>query len=344
MNESMFYTATRAFLKAFFGIMGILCGFIAIIVFIGALMESKDEIPDAEFEVEILPNLKNVRKVLSKEAPVVLTIPISGVIGADGLTRSDFREMLIESRENTLKNNRVKAILLTMETPGGTVNDADGIYRLIKDYKETYKVPVYAYVDGMCASGGMYIAVAADKIYANDSSIIGSIGVITPSFVNLSKLIEKLGVESLTLYAGKGKDELNPLRPWKADEQKPLQEIINYYYDQFVQIVVSNRPQIDQTKLVSDYGAQVFPAPKAAEIGYIDGSGLSRNDVLKMLLQEIGIEDDFYQVVTLSSKSWFNTLFKSQYSLLSGKVVHELKLTPELDPKITGQFLYLYQH
>ena len=93
--------------------------------------------------------------------------------------------------------------------------DADGIYRAIKHYKEQYQVPVIAYVDGLCASGGMYIACAADKIYATDVSLVGSVGVLFPSFMNFSKLLDTVGVQSLTISSCKGKDDMNPLRPWK---------------------------------------------------------------------------------------------------------------------------------
>lgn len=343
MSDSIFYTATRSFFKLFFGIMGILLGIVAVIILLGALVGVAEDEPQQNFDIEILPNAENIRKVLSKESPVILTINISGVIGMDDLTKQTIRDMLVESRERKLKDNRVKAILLVIETPGGTVSDADGIYRALKEYKQQYKVPIYAYVDGMCASGGMYVAAAADKVYSNDASLIGSVGVITPSFVNLSKLIEKIGVDALTLYAGKGKDELNPLRPWKENEQKPMQGLIDYFYAQFVTIVTTNRPKVDPKKLVEEYGAYVFAAPKAEEIGFVDGTGYSRNQVLKLLLQEIGIEDSYYQVVALKSNNWVNTLFKSKNSVFSGKVTHEVKLPADLDPKLNSQFLYLYR-
>ncbi|MFI5264393.1 MAG: S49 family peptidase, partial [Candidatus Kapaibacterium sp.] len=93
----------------------------------------------------------------------------------------------VESQEGDFKNNRVKGILLYMDTPGGYSTDSDTIYRLLMEYKKQYKVPIYAYVDGLCASGGMYIAITADKIMASDTSLIGSIGVIAPTFMNFTK-------------------------------------------------------------------------------------------------------------------------------------------------------------
>lgn len=343
MRDSLWYVAIRTMIICLFSVIGIFLGFIPVFILFAGLITSAESEPSTKYDVEIVSNAENVRKKMSKEAPVVLSIRVNGVIGLNDLTQKNFREMLVESREGTLKNNRVKAILLNIETPGGTVIDADGIYHALKSYKEAYKVPIYAYVDGLCASGGMYIAAAADKIYASNVSLIGSVGVLSPSFLNLSKLIDKIGVEALTLTAGKGKDELNPLRPWKPGEQDNMQAIINYYYNEFVGLLTSNRKSLNKEKLIQDYGAHVFPAAEAAKFGFIDQAGYSRNETLKLLLKQIGIEDDYYQVVELSNNNWFTNLFSSQSALFNGKIKHELSLPYEMEPALQGKFLYLYK-
>jgi protease-4 len=253
------------------------------------------------------------------------------------------RQMLVESREDILKNDRVKALMLNIESPGGAAVDADSIYHAVKAYKERYKVPVYAYVDGLCASGGMYVACAADKIYASEISLIGSVGVIIQPFVNVAALMDKIGVISMTLYAGKGKDDMNPLRAWKAGEQDNLQNIVEDYYTQFVNIVAENRPQLDKTKLIKEYGANIYPAAKATEYGYIDGHGLSYSEALKKLVEAAGIKDDNYQVFQMESKNWVTQLLKSSSPVLTGTIKHQIQLTPELDPALMNKFLYLYQ-
>lgn len=343
MRDSILYISLRSFFVALFSIIGIGIGLIPAIVIFGALLSTSENEPEYKYSVKIMPNAEGVRKSMSKDAPVVLKLNVVGVIGGENLTMETVRQQLIESREDTLKNNRVKAILLNIESPGGTVVDADGIYRALKQYKEQYKVPVYAFVDGLCASGGMYVASAADKIYATDVSLIGSVGVIAPSFMNVSTLLDKFGVKSLTLYAGKGKDEMNPLRPWVPGEQDNFQNIINDYYHKFVDIVADNRPELDRKKLVETYGANVFQAKTAAEYGYIDGSGMNYYDTLKLLLKKIGIEDDYYQVVELESTNWLSGLFNSESALITGKVKHQIQLTPELDSALLNKFLYLYQ-
>lgn len=335
-------SAIRAFLVALFGIVGFCVGIIIIVSLISLIGETDTLSVDTSFSPEVLPNAKNVRKVESSAAPVVLVANLNGEVGAENLTAKDFKSMLIESREGTLKDNRVKAILLHINSPGGTFDDADGIYRALKAYKEEHKVPVYAFVDGLCASGAMYIACAADEIYATDISLVGSVGVLTSSFFNYSKLMEKVGLDSLTLSAGKNKDELNPFRPWKPGEEVNLQKIIEYYYGYFVDIVTTNRPKLDKEKLIHDYGANIFPAKDSMEMGYIDGIVASRNDALTKLLEKIAITDDYYQVVQLESTEWWRDLIKSKSPLITGKVTHELNFEP-MNPKLMNQFLLIYQ-
>ncbi len=344
MRESIFSATIRVFLLAFFGVIGLILGVVVIAAIVGASTTAIDGAPqiDYKYTPEILANAKGVRKELSKDAPVILQLNIKGVIGLDNLTQHSVGQQLLESRERVL-DDRVKAILLYIDSPGGTVVDADGIYREIKKYKEIHKTPVYAYVDGLCASGGMYIASAADKIYASETSLVGSVGVILPSILNFSQLLDKVGVQSLTLYDGKGKDNLNPLRPWVKGEEDNIKNAIDYYYGLFVNVVTSNRPQMDKTKLIDVYGANVYPAVQAQEFGYIDESNANLQNTLKLLAEKIDIKDDYYQVVSLENKSWLSQLFKEKFELFSGHITHQIELTPDLHPNLMGQYLYLYR-
>lgn len=342
MRESIFSSSIRSFFIGLFGMAGVVIGLILGFTLIGTIVGSSDDI-ETTYSPEILPNAAGIRKTLSKEAPVILQLNIHGIIGAEGTDMKSVRQQLVESREGTLANDRVKALLLNIQTPGGTVVDADGIYRAIKDYKEKHKIPVYAFVDGLCASGGMYVACAADKILATDASVVGSVGVVTPPFMNVTQLLDKLGVQSLTLTAGKDKDSLNPFRPWGPNESENYQHLINYFYTDFVNIVTSNRPALNKEKLIQEYGAKIFPAKTAQEYGYIDESGVSMSETLTRLAHQIGIKDDYYQVVTLS-QPWYTGLFKSNnLSLFSGVIKHQVELGPESHPKLSNQFLYLYR-
>lgn len=344
MRDSILYSAIRALAVAFCVVIGLCLGFVFITVLIGALssgsIDSKLTTVNTE---EILPNADGKREVLSSTSPVILQLNIDGVIGLEHLDNKSVRQQLVESREGDFKDNRVKALLLYINTPGGTVNDADGIFRALGDYKEKYKIPIYAYVDGLCASGGMYIALAADKIFASNTSLIGSVGVIAPTFLNVTKLLDKVGVDTLTISAGKDKDALNPLRPWKPGEDANYRQIIEYYYDHFVELVTTHRPNMSKEKLVQDYGALIFPAPIAQEHGFIDVSGASLAEALKELVKEANISDT-YQVIRLENKNWWSSLFSNQArSLFTGKIKHQVSFSPEIDLLLGNQFLYLYQ-
>lgn len=344
MRDSIFYSSIKALLVAFCAVIGVVLGFFAIIAAISSMSggtAADNRLTSVNTE-EILPNAEGKRVALAKNAPVILQLNVEGMIGAESLTTNEVRQRLVESREGDFKGDRVKGILLYMNTPGGYSTDSDNIFRILLEYKKQYKVPIYAYVDGLCASGGMYIALAADKILASETSLIGSVGVIAPTFMNFTKVLEKVGVDTITLSAGKDKDAMNPLRPWKPGEEDNYKNIIDYLYQEFVGLVVTHRP-ISKEKLVDEYGARIFPAAIAKEHGYVDESGVSLREALKQLVKAAGIEDENYQVIRLENKGWWKSLFKNEApAFLTGEIKHRLSLSPEMDMVMQNRFLYLY--
>lgn len=344
MQPSILRSVIRPFLATFFGMMGIFVGILMIVALISALFNDTTQELKAKshYSPTIVANAERSREEVSAKAPVILKLNISGIIGTEKLNMHSLNTQLIESREGVLKDDRVKAILVHINTPGGTVVDSDGIYRALMAYKKHYEVPIYAYIDGLCASGGMYISSACDKVFASESSLIGSVGVISPAFFNATELMEKIGLETKVLSAGKGKDNLNPFRKWEPGEENMFKGIIDYYYNQFVDIVVSARPELKRTRLINEYGAQIFPASKAKEYGFIDQSGISLDDTLKLLANQIGVDDNYYQVVKMDRKIDFSDLFSNGSMLLQGKVKHQIELSPGLDANLMNQYLYLY--
>jgi protease IV len=323
--ESVLMNSLRAFFVTLFGTLGIAtaCLALGLTYLLVATGVKEESLPS---KVKILADASGSRDKLSSSYPVLLQIPIQGEIGKDKLTGKHIEEILIESREDAL-SGRVKGILLVVNSPGGGVTDSDIIFRLLKEYKENYHIPIFAFVDGMCASGGLYIACAADQIFASDVSMIGSIGVLSwPPFMNLADALEKLGVNALTLSAGEGKDEMNPFRNWKPDEQKHYQSLINFYYSRFVDIVAESRA-ISKDTVIEKLGAKVFPAPEAVSIGLANASGASRSQVLKALSQAAGIEGK-YQVVGFETETWWKKWLKEEQAspFLTGKLTHELGL------------------
>lgn len=344
MRDSIFYSSIRALIVTFCVVIGLCLGFVFISFLIGAISgsSSSSNLTTVNTE-EILPNAEGKRQVLAGDVPVILQINIDGIIGLENLDAPTIRQQLVESREGDFKNDRVKGILLYINTPGGTATDADAIYRALIEYKKKFNLPIYAYVDGLCASGGVYVSLAADKIYTSNTSIVGSVGIIGSPFFNLSKVLTKFDIEALTLSAGKGKDALNPFRPWKPDEDENYRQIMDFYYQNFVGLVALHRPLITKEKLIQTYGAHVFPAPLAKEIGFIDVSDASISDAIKELLVAAKITDENYLVIRLENKSWLKTLFTGQSNaIFSGKFQHRVSFSPEIDLMLRHQFLYLY--
>ena len=128
------------------------------------------------------------------------------------------------------KNRNVKAIVVRIDSPGGAVGPAQEIYGEIKKAQREKKVLVS--VGSMAASGGYYIACAADKIFANPGSITGSIGVIIES-MNVEDLLRKVGVQSMVVKSGKHKDIGSPFRAMTEEEKKLLQSVLDNVHDQF---------------------------------------------------------------------------------------------------------------
>ena len=180
-RESIFISAFRTFCNSLAGMFGILAGLIIIAVLF--IFASKPAMVSDKTTMIIAADADGNRSLLPDSSPAILRINIHGEIGTRDLNAKLLQTQLLDSREGALKHNRVKGILLHINSPGGTVDDANNMYMSLVAYKEKYKVPIYAYVDGMCASGAMYIACSADKILSNPTGIVGSVGVIMgPNF------------------------------------------------------------------------------------------------------------------------------------------------------------------
>lgn len=338
-RESIFVSILRTFSRTFFGV----CGFFLAILLISVLYSTFSSATTAQEKTttNYLPDHTGSRDGISLTSPVILQLNIHGVIGEPKVLDSDVvQNILMDSRGGVLKE-RVKGVLIHINSPGGTVVDSDNIYRMILLYKAKYKVPVIAFVDGLCASGGMYIACAADQIYAGPASIIGSVGVVVGPFFNIYETMTKIGVQARTLTEGLDKDMMNPTRPFKEGEDASLKAVTAYFYNQFVDLVVSRRPRMDKSKLIQEYGAQVFDPVLAQQYGYVDFANSSREEALLALLKEAKMDPaKTYQVVELEPKNAWVSALLSQSPLITGKIEHSLDFGA---PKIRDQFAYLYQ-
>jgi protease-4 len=140
----------------------------------------------------------------------------------------------------------VKAVVLRINSPGGEVTAADTIHHHVKLTAEVK--PVVVYMDSMAASGGYYVACAANEIIANRTTMTGSIGVII-STMSYHTLFTKLGLESVVFTSGKFKDTLSGSRPMRPEEQELIQSMVNQTYERFLEVVKAGRPKVPEDKL-----------------------------------------------------------------------------------------------
>jgi len=331
-RESIFISALRSFCKTIAIMFALFVAFLPLSILFSSLGSGKDH--SSKTTLNILPDAEGHQHLLPESSPIILQIKIHGVIGAKELTNENIETILVNSRLGILKNNRVKGVLLNINSPGGAVFDSDSIYRLITEYKNRFQVPVFAYVDGLCASGAMYIACAADKIYSCPVGVIGSVGVIMGPFFNLTETMDKWGIKSKMLTVGNNKAALSPFKKWTENEGEEYQNIISYVYERFTNIVTNARPNISKKDLVEVYGAKVFNAKKAQEIGFIDHSSASYLETLKALVDTAEIKQE-YQVVELTPR---NTIISN----LLGAESALLKNFFPANPNYKDQFSYLY--
>lgn len=164
-----------------------------------------------------------------------------------------------------------KGIFLYVDSPGGTVYQSDEMYLKLMEYKEKTNRPVWAYFAGEACSGGYYISMAADKIYANRNCWTGSIGVII-SLMNFKKLYDKLGIKETDITSGKNK-AMGAAGAELTDEQNDiLQSLVDEAYDQFIDIVCNGRGMDDETvRSIAD--GRIYSAKQALGNGLIDEIG-----------------------------------------------------------------------
>ncbi len=177
-----------------------------------------------------------------------------------------------EQLDKAARDRRVRGLLLTINSPGGTVTASDTIYNEIKTFKETHHVKVAALLTGTATSGAYYVAQAADRIVAHPTVVTGSIGVILLN-INLNGLMEKIGVRDATVKSGPYKDLGSPLRKPVKGEREILQGVVDELQARFVHVVEENRPGLrtDGSPVWGD--GRIFTARQAASIGLVDQVG-----------------------------------------------------------------------
>ncbi len=210
-----------------------------------------------------------------KIAMVDITGPIamsgqSGVLGFGGAEGMPAR--VRQELEIAAEDPEVAALLLRIDSPGGTVIASEVLYDEVQRFRETTGRPVIAQMMGTAASGGYYVAMAASEVRAYPSTITGSIGVIFMD-LNLSGLFEKVGVSDETITSGPFKDAGSPFRPVRPEEREQLGSVIDDMYQQFVDVVDRGRPGLDRDRVRELADGRIYSARQAKAHGLIDAIG-----------------------------------------------------------------------
>lgn len=318
VKESIFSTAVRSFFSAFLAVVGVLLGFFVVGAVFSKFISAPQESLDSKVMVETLPDGNGVYHPREDNLPAILQIDLMGAItGSGNEGTSGMVKSFLRVSQNPHYASKVKAILLNIESPGGTVIASDDIYRHVLQYKEKYKVPVFAYTQTMAASGGYYVACSADKIYASPLSIVGSVGVLLGPSFNLYGFMQKHGISAMTLTEGKYKEKFptfSPVDPGGASYQD-LVEITKQMYANFVSLVAHARKHtgLTEQKLVDMYGAQVFSGRTAERLGYVDNGHVTYEETLKELAHAAGVEGDYQVLRFYERKSPFSDFVQNRF-------------------------------
>lgn len=269
-------------------------------------------------------------KVTLPEEDFVGVLNIVGTIQANSsnsisLTGSDDGQynhnLYMKYVDELEKSQNNKAILLYVNSPGGTVYESDELYLKLMEYKEKTKRPVYAYFGSQACSGAYYISMAADKIYTNRNTWTGSIGVIV-SLTNYKKLYDKLGIKEIDITSGKNKSMGSGGLDLTDEQYDILQSLVDEAYDQFAGIVSEGRGiDIATVKKIAD--GRIYSAKQAKE---------------KKLVDEIGTEDELKALIQkenkLSDDVVYDTAKSSGSDFLSNLMGSVQKIMPKSDSEL----------
>jgi protease-4 len=231
--------------------------------------------------------------VISGTGDAVAVIHLDGVIAGTGATGSGYvtPESFLDQLDKAADDDRVKAVVLRVDSPGGTVAASEEIAAYVRGFKK----PIVVSIGDIGASGAYMVSSQADEIIANPGSSVGSIGVIS-EIPNVAALLGKIGVEFQVITAGKNKDTGSPYRSLTKEERALIQGEVNEAYEQFIGIVAEGR-KMKPEKVRELATGWTWSGDKALELGLIDKIG-TYQDALASAAKRGGIKGSDYEVIT----------------------------------------------
>ena len=246
----------------------------------------------------------------------VVRLNLSGIIvrnekaGIFGIEQ-DPVESLLKQIQCAKMDADVKAILLCIDSPGGSVTSSDEIYNALKLFRESQDGRrVFVHIRGLGASGAYYIAMAADYVMAEPTSIIGSIGVIIQN-LNMKEFGDKFGISAVTIKSGVNKDLLNPFENIDTNQVEILQNVVNSLQLRFADLV--KRKRVVKSEYVMD--GRIFTAQDALKEGLIDSVGYLDDAIIE--LERLINEEDLYVIRYKQKDSFFGSFLESKAPFFS---------------------------
>jgi protease-4 len=266
-----------------------------------------------------------------KSRKQIARIEINGAIG------SATRKRVLEALK-TVEEKQFPALLLRIDSPGGTVGDSQEIYYALKRLRE--KVKIIASFGNISASGGVYIGMGAEHIVANPGTITGSIGVILRGN-NLERLLDKIGVSFKVIKSGPYKDILAFDRELTEPEKNILQDLIDTSYQQFIQTVADARQlAVETVKSFAD--GRIFTGQQAVELGIVDRLG-TEEDARRWAAELVGLDPEKTKCYNIEEpKPFWNRLVPSSGSQMDSGLLAGLDWI-EFELSTSGQPLWLYR-
>lgn len=272
--------------------------------------------PTGSFKVSAVPSDQSLQERIVLREPGwvsnrIAIIDISGIL----MNAREFElfgegehpvSFIVEQLNAAAADGRVKAVVLRINSPGGTVTASDSLYEEIKSFRKETGKPVIAYFQDVAASGAYYAACAADEIVAQRTSVTGSIGVVM-QMVDFSGTMSKLGIRSDAIKSGAFKDSGSPLRVMRPEEREIFQGIVDSFYQQFVDVVATGRPNLSREEVVTLADGRVYTAKQALAAGLIDRIATLR-ETLDLAKERAGIEAA-HAVVYHRPLGWVSTIY-----------------------------------
>ncbi len=248
--------------------------------------------------------------------------------------------VFVEKLEKAAGDRSARALILRINSPGGSVTASDLMHSELLHFKRRTdgKRPVVAVLMDVAASGGYYVACAADEIVAHPTSVTGSIGVIM-QMVNFADTMAKIGIETNAITSGEMKDAGSPLRKMRPEEQAIFQKLVDQFFDRFVQVVAAGRPALDEDEVRRIADGRVYSAQQALELGFIDRVGTLR-DAIAEVKERIGGKR--VRVVTYKRPLGFKPNVYAQRPAAPPQVNLVNIALPQSWPHPEPQFLYLW--